>query len=500
MKKAGIALMFVFCLLASIPIAQAAKSDLIYTLEATTPDGDSSYTSSGAERLAPLGEDATRQEVQNYIKEALNSNAGLNSDTKIQGRKRNEDGTYKVAIAYKGMAGTANLIVTVDPEGVVTDANTDMSDEELQAEYDKIVYGGGNEMTVQDIITVNDVLHAESGAFLSEVANELGITEDTAAGTAASAASLAGVVILGAGKTTEEKRKILVDAIIKKNKEARHAAGGEVGGELTGSTGNTDYDAWIKEYAAESDVPTNLLYCLLNQESGFDARTVSKSGAIGIAQFMPTTAASLGIDPYDPKQSIQGAARLLRQLYDKFGSWELSLAAYNAGENAVEQYGGMPPYEETETYVNTIMTAYEGMNKPAPVDDYENSLGALVDKGIKAVSGRTSPYGSLGCADTVALVGSYYNTDLKEEYDNGVVSVPVLRADLEAKGYSCEAFNGYAKKGDLLIYGDDDHVVVADGGGGCFGNSSSLCVAKYYFDVANAWQTGELPTKIIHMS
>lgn len=124
---------------------------------------------------------------------------------------------------------------------------------------------------------------------------------------------------------------------------------------------------------------------------------------------------------------------------------------------------------------------------------------AQVDTAFKMTEGRVSPYGSVGCADTVASAGSYYNADLAEEYKKGTASVPVLRSNLEAKGYTTEAYNGYANKGDLLIYGDDDHVVIADGVGGCFGNSSSAGYARSYSDVNYAWGNGEAPTKIIRM-
>lgn len=81
----------------------------------------------------------------------------------------------------------------------------------------------------------------------------------------------------------------------------------------------------------------------------------SPKGAQGWGQLMPDTARSLGIDPTDPIQNIEGSARYLRQQFDKFGSWRLALAAYNAGPGAVSQYHGIPPYEETENYVRTIL-------------------------------------------------------------------------------------------------------------------------------------------------
>lgn len=124
---------------------------------------------------------------------------------------------------------------------------------------------------------------------------------------------------------------------------------------------------------------------------------------------------------------------------------------------------------------------------------------AQVDTAFAMNQGRVSPYGSVGCADTVTSAGSYYNSDLSEEYKKGTVSVPVLRSNLENKGYVTENYNGYANKGDLLIYGDNDHVVISDGSGGCFGNSSSAGYARSYSDVNYAYGDGEPPTKIVRM-
>ena len=80
----------------------------------------------------------------------------------------------------------------------------------------------------------------------------------------------------------------------------------------------------------------------------------SHKGALGLAQLMPQTAALLRVDPMDPAENLEGGARYLAQQYRKFGSWRLALAAYNAGPEAVEKYGGVPPYKETQNYVKVI--------------------------------------------------------------------------------------------------------------------------------------------------
>jgi len=104
-------------------------------------------------------------------------------------------------------------------------------------------------------------------------------------------------------------------------------------------------------------VPATLLSAVARQESGYDPRAVSPAGAQGLMQLMPGTAKSLGVqNSFDPAQSIDGAARMLRDLTQRFGSTDLALAAYNAGPGAVLKYHGIPPYPETQRYVRNVMT------------------------------------------------------------------------------------------------------------------------------------------------
>ena len=110
-----------------------------------------------------------------------------------------------------------------------------------------------------------------------------------------------------------------------------------------------------KEMARKHGVPEDLFLRLVQQESGWNPGAVSPKGATGLAQLMPDTARAMGVDIADPKQNLDGGARYLRRMYDKFGSWRLALAAYNAGPGAVEQYDGIPPYAETENYVKAIL-------------------------------------------------------------------------------------------------------------------------------------------------
>jgi soluble lytic murein transglycosylase-like protein len=107
--------------------------------------------------------------------------------------------------------------------------------------------------------------------------------------------------------------------------------------------------------AAKWSVPEDLFLKLIAQESGWDPQAVSPKGAVGLAQLMPDTADHLGVDINDPEANLEGGARYLKMMFDRFGSWKLALAAYNAGPMAVEQAGGVPEFAETIAYVAAIL-------------------------------------------------------------------------------------------------------------------------------------------------
>ncbi len=115
------------------------------------------------------------------------------------------------------------------------------------------------------------------------------------------------------------------------------------------------YLADAREAARRHGVPEDLFLRLVQQESGWNSGAVSNKGATGLAQLMPETADRLGVDETDPSENLDGGARYLRMMYDRFGDWKLALAAYNAGPEAVAKYGGIPPYAETTNYVKSIM-------------------------------------------------------------------------------------------------------------------------------------------------
>jgi cell wall-associated NlpC family hydrolase len=133
-----------------------------------------------------------------------------------------------------------------------------------------------------------------------------------------------------------------------------------VGGATGAALAGVPYANLFTQAANRHGVDASLLAAVASQESGFDSQAVSPAGAQGLMQFMPATAAGLGVNPLDPSSAIDGAARYLSSLTRQFGSTELALAAYNAGPGTVSRYGGLPPYTETQNYVRAVMTKAEG--------------------------------------------------------------------------------------------------------------------------------------------
>jgi soluble lytic murein transglycosylase-like protein len=124
----------------------------------------------------------------------------------------------------------------------------------------------------------------------------------------------------------------------------------------------------------------NMLVAIVTVESRWHTQAVSRTGAIGLGQLMPGTAALLGVDPWDPAQNLSGAAQYLSEMIGKFGTehYDLAFAAYNAGPKAVSDYGGIPPFDETERYVVKVMSAWQHLDKTVhlPAGAYDDVLAA----------------------------------------------------------------------------------------------------------------------------
>lgn len=116
------------------------------------------------------------------------------------------------------------------------------------------------------------------------------------------------------------------------------------------------YEQLITQASQAHNLDPALVKAVIHAESSFNPQAISPNGAIGLMQLMPTTAKRLGVRPHVPEENIKGGVRYLSALIQAFkGNLKMALAAYNAGEGAVRRYQGIPPYEETQTYVKKVL-------------------------------------------------------------------------------------------------------------------------------------------------
>jgi soluble lytic murein transglycosylase-like protein len=133
------------------------------------------------------------------------------------------------------------------------------------------------------------------------------------------------------------------------------------------TTGNSQFDGYLIDSGTRNGIDPLLLYSIMHQESSFKSHAISPKGARGLMQLMPGTAMRYGVtNIFDPRENIEGSARYVRFLLDRFdGDVNLTLAGYNAGEGAVEKYGWrIPPYAETQEYVRRISRRYSLLRDP----------------------------------------------------------------------------------------------------------------------------------------
>lgn len=143
--------------------------------------------------------------------------------------------------------------------------------------------------------------------------------------------------------------------------------------DLTSQQKLTGIEDYIDEASADTGLPRSLIRAVIDQESGGNPKAVSPVGAIGYMQLMPQTAKELGVDPNDPRQNVLGGARYLKTQIDTFGNVEDALAAYNAGPHRVTQYGGIPPFAETQAYVPSVLKRFDEYQSK----DYKFQLGKI---------------------------------------------------------------------------------------------------------------------------
>ncbi|SHH58831.1 Transglycosylase SLT domain-containing protein [Sporobacter termitidis DSM 10068] len=199
-----------------------------------------------------------------------------------------------------------------------------------------------------------------------------------------------------------------------------------------------DLDALFNSASEKYGVPVNLLKAVAKAESGFNPKATSPAGAMGIMQLMPGTATGLGVtDAYDPAQNIMGGAKYLSQLLSRFGGdTTLAVAAYNAGPGAVSKYGGVPPYNETQSYVRRVM-GYLGQDITAgtvPVTSASPALSQLSglagNDNLGAILEGTLLSGGFGSGDMTGLLSAINGSDPKDITNALMASVYQLQLQM----------------------------------------------------------------------
>ena len=155
----------------------------------------------------------------------------------------------------------------------------------------------------------------------------------------------------------------MLERLLEKMDAKSGAAGTAVSGSSASATG--DFASLINQASEKYGVNPSLVQAVIKAESNFNPDAVSSAGALGLMQLMPSTASGLGVtDPLDPAQNIEGGVKFLSQLLSRYnGNTQLAVAAYNAGPGAVDKYNGIPPYQETQTYVNRVLGYFNSGNE-----------------------------------------------------------------------------------------------------------------------------------------
>lgn len=252
-------------------------------------------------------------------------------------------------------------------------------------------------------------------------------------------------------EVANHSNQIYVDNLKSTNSNKIEVKKGKFSNILNSKLSKTNSDSLdqIFERAGEKyNVPVDLLKSVAKAESGFNTMAESKAGAQGIMQLMPATAKSLGVkNSFDPEQNIMGGAKYLSQMLDRFdGNVELSLAAYNAGPGNVLKYEGIPPFKETQNYINKVM-GYCGqqISRPLGADSFKRDYANLgiVNSNAYNAGGLNLDINSDNQVDE--LLKNLQNTDLSYILNN---------YDVDSKEYAL-MMNLYRYKAQLSMFDND---------------------------------------------
>jgi cell wall-associated NlpC family hydrolase len=270
----------------------------------------------------------------------------------------------------------------------------------------------------------------------------------------------------------------------------------------TGGADASPYDSMIVQAAQANGVDPALLKALVRAESNFDPNAVSGAGAIGLTQLMPGTAAGLGVqNAYDPMQSLMGGARYLHNALQQFnGDESLALASYNAGSGAVQKYGGIPPYAETQAYVPRVLGyaqqfRAEGFGgstatptaTTATVPTTTTTTASIPGSAASlAVQGATQAATSQGAQTAISVAQQYLGTPYKwggsspstgfdcsglVQYAYGQAGVKLPRVAADQYNVGTPVDRNQLQPGDIVFFKDSSGYVHHEGlylGGGKF--------------------------------